>query len=394
MNEYNSQYELIGVLANKSEYFNYISVKREYLDDPYDVMFEAMANSYEKHKMINIPEIMTNNKVDGNYFIEIVSSNIRTDENYLNSLEADILENWKRKQISNEHTRMVNKEIDVNQFLSNLRELDLVDGSAKSERYTKDNITDFLTKPNKNLIFSDFKMLQKYSKVKEHDFVVVAGKTGTGKTGFALNLMNDLSKHYPVLYINIELSESNITQRNIAMNTGIKMYDLDKPDLIPQSQLEKVKRYAESLDDRNIHIVTGSQDIDNIRRLVGRFNQDKHFIVIVDHIGRITNKGGKGLYEKATYNAIALRNLSLDYNCTIFGLSQLSREAVQSEYPSLNLLRDSGEVEQSARKVWFIWEKDKRYAIYIEKNDSGICGAVPVEYDKEIQKFRELETRG
>ena len=57
-----------------------------------------------------------------------------------------------------------------------------------------------------------------------------------------------------------------------------------------------------------------------------------------------------------TQTSIAIRNLALDYNCTVLGLCQLNRSYKKETEPNNALLRDSGEVEQSARKVMFIWD--------------------------------------
>ena len=57
------------------------------------------------------------------------------------------------------------------------------------------------------------------------------------------------------------------------------------------------------------------------------------------------------------------------------------------------MLRDSGEIEQSARKVMFVWEENENYSICIEKNDSGGNRSIPVNYYKETQKFEEREAR-
>lgn len=242
----------------------------------------------------------------------------------------------------------------------------------------------------KKIMFNDFIKFGAVSKIKEHDLVIVAGKTGTGKTGFALNLLNDLSKTYPCLYINIELSEDVIIQRMIAMNSNVTMDELENCYMLPQNKIDLIDRYADEKDkNTNIDIITGSKTINQIKNLIGSLDQDKHYIVFIDHIGRI--KGyGKGLYERTTNTVIELRNLSLDFNCTIIGLCQLSRESTKADKPSNDLLRDSGEIEQSARKVLFVWEeKNKEYNIYFTKNDSGALGRIPINYYKQTQKFTE-----
>ena len=50
----------------------------------------------------------------------------------------------------------------------------------------------------------------------------------------------------------------------------------------------------------------------------------------------------------------------MDYNCTIFGLCQLSRESQKDERePKLQDLRDSGEIEQTANTIILIHDENK-----------------------------------
>lgn len=386
------QFDILGVLCVSPKYFDTTVLKKDFFDKPYDVLFEAMLKSYKKSKTVNIQEVIIEKGVDMNLLSEIISLNTRSDRNYFVSLERMLIDHWKEKGVAKEFIKLKNRDITIETFYNNIREYEKLQSNTKERKYGKKKIHTFIEKKEKELVFRNFKTLQKYSNVVEHDLVVIGGKTGTGKTGFALNLMHDFCENYPVLYINIELSEDKITHRNISMCTGIKMDYVKKIDTLPQRDLEKVYKYADWLEEKNIEIETGSQNIESISRLIAGHDQENHYIVIIDHIGRIANRNGKNAYEKATDTATKIRDLCLDCNCTIFGLCQLSREAKKAEQPSLDLLRDSGEIEQSARKVWFVWEDGEGtedYYIYIKKNDSGFRGKIPVTYIKETQKFIE-----
>lgn len=385
------QQELIGILGNKPQYFNTTILTKDFFDKPFDLMFEEMRVMYTKDKQINYVKIFENKNIDDLLFMNCISNVIHTYDGYFKSLERQAIEKYKEKMIHEYNNKLLHSDIDVNKFTSLVDDLKKIE-VVKTNKLNSKKIRDYTTNKNKLIKFNDYKKMDLKSKIKEHDLVILAGKTGTGKTGYALNLLNDLSKTYPCLYINIELSESVIIQRLIALNTGIKMDDLDNCELLPQAKLDLINKYADVVDSHgNIDIVAGSKTINEIKSLVGSFDQSKHYIVFIDHIGRIGGYG-KGLYEKATNNAIQLRNLCLDFNCTIIALSQLSRESAKTDKPSLELLRDSGEVEQSARKVAFVWEdENKNYCIWFCKNDSGELFRIPVHYNKEIQKFTEIE---
>lgn len=89
--------------------------------------------------------------------------------------------------------------------------------------------------------------------------------------------------------------------------------------------------------------------------------------------------------------------MSLDNNCTIIGLCQLNREATKNaKQPNLSMLRDSGELEQSASKVIFVWRNEKDcaedYYLVIE-NRSGPKSIIPIGYNKENQIAYELSNK-
>lgn len=391
MSNSNFQSEIIGILSRKPEYFATTIITKDFFEKPFDYYFEKLRNMYIEDGEINDVEMFNDPAVDDALYFNIKTNVLHSYEKYFKSIEKKLVDEYKKKKIEEYTNKLMKGDIDTNKFTDSVNKLKEL-STTESHVYTSKSIQKLLTRKPINIDFEKYKTLQKLSRIKEKDMVILAGKTGTGKTGLGLNLLNDLSKKYNCLYINIELSEEVIVQRLAAMNTGITMDELDKVYELPQYKINQLEEYAKQVDDNpNIEFLTGSQTITNITNVVGGLDQSKHYIVFIDHIGRISGYG-KSLYERATNNAIQLRNLSLDFNCTIIALCQLSRESARVDRPSLELLRDSGEIEQSARKVLFVWEeKDGQYNIYICKNDSGSLGRFPVVYKKDIQRFDEID---
>ena len=147
-----------------------------------------------------------------------------------------------------------------------------------------------------------------------------------------------------------------------------------------QAELQKVRGYVENwLDDRYDYSISC-------------FNNPMELMSYTD------KKGGFDLLLLDVYMpqllgteiAKELRKISLDYNCTIIGLCQLNRDATKtSGKPKLSMLRDSGEIEQSASKILFVWQDDDGYSLVLEKNRSGPTGYVPITYNKKNQVISE-----
>lgn len=385
----NYQDELIGILGNKPEYFKRTMLRKEFFNREYAVLFELMEKSFNDDGVINHQNIIENEAANSDLYLNNVANVVRTDNDYFSALELYAIDKYKRQIISINANKLVKGDIELNDFKNTYE--DIIDlGKTKTNRVDKSGILKILMTHNKRLEFKEFKRIQNLGKIKEHDLVIVAGKTGIGKTGFALNLLNDLSKSYPCLYFNLEMSYETLIHRLIAINTLIKIENLEKYSLLPQKLINKIDEVANDLTKRTIEVVNTSQSIEKIRSDVAMHDQSKHFIVFIDHLGLISARG-RTSYEIATKVAKELRKISLDNNCTIIALCQLNRDSAKENKPSLGMLRDSGEIEQSARKVMFVWEENENYSICIEKNDSGGRRAIPVNYYKETQKFEERE---
>lgn len=104
-------------------------------------------------------------------------------------------------------------------------------------------------------------------------------------------------------------------------------------------------------------------------------------------------------YEKITELAKTLRNMSTTHNITMIALSQVSRQQNQhgntrnrENAPlELNRMKDSGELENSARQAVNIYFKTEgNYFMYIAKNTRGEVGIdIPITFTKNTMTIKE-----
>jgi len=88
-----------------------------------------------------------------------------------------------------------------------------------------------------------------------------------------------------------------------------------------------------------------------------------------------------------------LKNLAAELRIPVVALSQLNRMTTDTEKPNLTHLRDSGELEQNANKVLFLWNVDKENStvgVSVAKNRSGKTGEVYMRFDGEHMRYTEL----
>ena len=392
-----AEFEYLSLVINYNDFLDRTILKKDYFESKNKIMFDIIKTEYNKSKTLVISELVNYKNFDIDYYMELVNGNIYTSSRELQFkiLEKKIIEQFKDR-ILKKVIKTYNGDIDkFYKLIDNVRELNV----EENEYITCKDMIETLQEEQSQikLGFSD---LDKSLYISENDFVILAGGTGTGKTTFALNLLSNLSKNYQCVYFNMEMSKKTLYKRLSAMESSVDVTKLNDFKTLNESDAKRLYSKISEIEERKIILINNSQNIDNIEKTISRVKSDKKIIVILDHIGLI-NCEGNSLYEKMTNIAKRIRGICLDYNCTIFGLCQLSRESQKDErQPKLQDLRDSGEIEQSARKVLLLHNKDiknqndiKNVDLLVAKNDDGSYIIKEFKFDTKKQKFMEVESR-
>ena len=392
MNNY--QDDLIGMFLVKPQLLDLTILKPSYFDKKHRDIFTAIKKSYKENKTIILEDILAVKGIDVDLVIACSTSTATTA--LFEQYQDYAIKEYKKKALLATAKKLQNDEITIDEFYKDTNNFASL-GSYSSTRLTKELLKGSITKHKNNIKFTRFTILEKKLNLKENDFVILAGATGVGKSGIAINLMDDLSRNYPCVYFNFEMVEEELYQRLISINSKLNQKMLEQYETLPQKNMNVVNDAIDDISKRHIDIINHSSTLDKLRSFIMSYKSDKHFIVFVDHVGLIGVRA-KNSYEKMTEVAKELRKMSLDNNCTIIGLCQLNREATKNaKQPNLSMLRDSGELEQSASKVIFVWKNEKDcaedYYLVIEKNRSGHKSIIPIGYNKENQIAYELSNK-
>ena len=392
MNNY--QDDLIGMFLVKPQLLDLTILKSSYFDKKHRDIFTAIKKSYKENKTIILEDILAVKGIDVDLVIACSTSTATTA--LFEQYQDYAIKEYKKKALLATAKKLQNEEITIDEFYKDTNNFASL-GSYSSTRLTKELLKGSITKHKNNIKFTRFTILEKKLNLKENDFVILAGATGVGKSGIAINLLDDLSHNYPCVYFNFEMVEEELYQRLISINSKLNQKMLEQYETLPQKNMNVVNDAIDDISKRHIDIINHSSTLDKLRSFIMSYKSDKHFIVFVDHVGLIGVRA-KNSYEKMTEVAKELRKMSLDNNCTIIGLCQLNREATKNaKQPNLSMLRDSGELEQSASKVIFVWRNEKDcaedYYLVIEKNRSGPKSIIPIGYNKENQIAYELSNK-
>lgn len=270
---------------------------------------------------------------------------------------------------------------------------------TQDHHYSSKEIFSLINSQNKIIKFR-FSKLSAVANIQEHDFVIIAARTGIGKSGFCLNLLEDISDRYNCIYFNMEIAEKQLYQRLVSINSKIPMTEMD--NIKTKYQEDFILKSCQKISEKKIKVFNQAQSVANIRRIIINESKLEHTVVFIDHVGLIVSQKNSSIYENITAITKELRQISLNYNCTIILVSQLNRSADDDSVPKLSELKDSGELEQSATTVIMLHDEnygnnisksEMELSFFVAKNRNGSLGKTKYLYNKLNQRFDELEEK-
>ena len=193
--------------------------------------------------------------------------------------------------------------------------------------------------------------------LQKSDFVVIAGETSQGKTSFALSIVHNLAKNGEKAAIySLEMNMLQICARMTAMESGISSRDIMYSKL-DNERFEIVSNGIGKLQDAEVYIDESSTSnistiLYSMRHLKKKYGVE---VFVIDYLQLVSAPALRGNKEQQTaYIARELKNIAKELDVTVIALSQLSRNRDNPE-PSLSRLRDSGQIEEAADVVMFVY---------------------------------------
>lgn len=387
--------EYLSLLLNESYQVEFCSLKPiEFKDVRNRRLYESIIKSYKETKSISL-EYVPSDLCE--YWCEILDGYYEryNVENQFHHCEEMIEQYYKEERILSLTKELEANKIDYKVFIEKVKELDFATTVLSNDILTEEEIKNNLTISKTGITFNNFPKLSRELKLLQNDLLVVGATTGVGKSGFLLNLMNDLMTRYQCIYFNLEMSKSNIYRRMVAINQEFAVNSIDNPS---DYQKVLISKAIENIKNSKVIVNHSANNILDIKKVIRKFkDKNKHTVVFIDHIGYLKYQNKKSIYEESTETVKELRKICLEYGCTIIAASQLNRSAYEAKEITLNMLKDSGELENSSRKIILLSYKDKKdkdnleptMLVDIAKNDNGSTGVTEMKYIKVRQTFNE-----
>lgn len=386
-------------LYYKPELIKQIVIPDECIEDKVNrFILDLFKECYEKSKKLDFPTLLALGKfekVSENQFREVftqmISENSEVDIVNFDFYQETLFNIYKEKQLKKISEDFKNNKLNIDEFISKVQKISNYSIKTNAGIKTYEEIKELVTSNNKTINFS-LEKLSARMKLQEHDMMVISARTGIGKSGFALNLLEDLSQRYKCLFFNMEMSETSVYKRLISIMTRIPMDMLATP--VNDYQKEVIDTAIKDLSKRNLKIYSQGQTIEAIRRTIINEQREGHTIVFIDYVGLISSViKYKSLYELVTAVVKELRAISMSYDCTIVLLAQINRNG--EEKPKLSDLKESGELEQSATQVLILSgeetnKPEQEITVTLAKHREGKKGEIEMLYNRANQIFKEI----
>lgn len=240
------------------------------------------------------------------------------------------------------------------------------------------------------------------------DFLIVAGRPGSGKTAFLLSSAKFAAQVHKkhVAIFSMEMSGEQLVQRLLSQETGIDSQRL-RTGKLNEDEWPVLTHAIEVLSDTYIFLddtpaLTPLQLRTKCRRLHLEHRLD---LILVDYL-QLMSSGSRveNRVQEVSYISRNLKVLARELNVPVLAAAQLSRAVEQraDKEPQLSDLRESGSLEQDADIVIFIhrpelYEKDvlkKNLAqIKIAKHRNGPMGTIELIFRSNLAKFENAATR-
>jgi replicative DNA helicase len=241
------------------------------------------------------------------------------------------------------------------------------------------------------------------------NLIVLAARPSMGKSSLVTNIAENAAVKYekPVALFSLEMSEAELAQRFIASQARIRSDELRK-GRVKQDRWPKVIKATEKLARAPLY-VDDSSDIGILevrakaRRLHSREQKNGGLgLLIVDYLQLMRPEDSTiSRVEQVGRISRGLKILARELDIPVIGVSQLSRavEARPDKQPLLSDLRESGNLEQDADLVMFIYrdeyynqesERQGEADINIAKHRNGPLGRVTLTFISQYPKFASM----
>ena len=254
---------------------------------------------------------------------------------------------------------------------------------------------------------SGYSLLDTYiSGLNKSDMIVIAGRPGSGKTTFGVNIAANVAKRSPdteIAIFSLEMSKEQLASRMLSAEALVPNTSLSS-GMISTDEWIKLAEAADALSQMNIYIDdTAGITVPQIKAKLRRMRNLG--LVMIDYLQLMESPNShNSRVNEVSEITRQVKLMAKELNVPIILLSQLNRsvESRQDHRPMPSDLRESGSIEQDADIILFVYREsmyDKQNPnqssaeCIIAKNRHGSTGTVNLAYLGEYTLFRSIDSK-
>ncbi len=434
----NTEFQLLGILLQFPEMIDDVADSletRHFLDPQAQLIYEILLNQFQESNQISRTKLFLKLKEDGiiknpEEIIEVLTSGFNTVDELQPTI--DIIKLNYQKQL-------IHKAAERLQQLVEKTDLNIADYQARAQEIIFE-ATNESNDLEKHIFTMGEALMDAYNsyvlrKNNEEDiglqtgFIsldnliggfkkghlnVIAASTSMGKSAFAINIAkNVLKRKVPVAIISLEMDAQEIVDRMIVQEAGVNAWKFSQGETSEEED-KKILKALDNLhelplmisDERGLNVAQIRARLRKFRAQMGELG-----LVIIDYLQMIQ------LPEDQLHNTaravgqivLQLRNLASELETPIILVSQINRSFTsrQDKRPVLSDLRDSGNIEEIADGVIFLYRHahtsaaareqaieegtERDTEVIVAKQRTGQTGSVKLYFENEYVRFVDPE---
>ena len=244
----------------------------------------------------------------------------------------------------------------------------------------------------------------KTSLLEDTHLVIIAGRPSMGKTTLALNIAENVSliQKIPVAIFTLEMGADQLAEKIISSQSGVSLTKM-KQGTFSKAEFRNIESTINTVSSAPLYIYDqGAATISNIVAKARQLKEkEKIGLMIVDYLQLLGVDGGgdSRQYEVAEVSR-RLKLLAMELQIPIICVAQLSRKVEErtEKRPLMSDLRDSGQIEQDADAIVFLFRRDYynknespgQAEVIIAKNRHGPTDTVHLSFQQENGRFANL----
>jgi len=197
--------------------------------------------------------------------------------------------------------------------------------------------------------------------IKDGNLRIVAARPAMGKTTLILNEAIDISmRGGNVLIFSLEMTKEELTDKILSCVSGINLRNIQTGDF-EEDDHPKIQVGYSKVKINNLNIVDKSGlNINHLSNIAKKFNRTKKLDAIYIDYLQLVRADTQNRFEEISEVSRRLKGLAKDLNVPVIALSQLSRKVEEraDKRPMMSDLRESGQIEQDADIIQFIYRDD------------------------------------